>query len=160
MEVKVGCSDLSLLLFHTYFLASRVSNFSFPWFFCQGFSFTDVTKFSFTGTVSPEPILSKARRNHKEKWNLQKIQVLQKYLLFSESPLLSSYAVSCFSISVPGYFLQTSQTGNTTNWGPHFLRSARIREACIKVPVADEKSEETFSLSPYSHHCSIIHTHT
>lgn len=73
MGVKVRCNNLSLLLFYTYFLAAWVSNLFCPWFFCQRFPFTDVTEFYFTSAVSPWSILSMVRRNHKEKWNLEKI---------------------------------------------------------------------------------------
>lgn len=66
MGVKVRCNDLSPLLFYTYFLAAWVSNLSFPWFFCQRFPFTDVTKFCFASAVSPGSILSTVRRNHKK----------------------------------------------------------------------------------------------
>lgn len=67
MGVKAIHNHLLLPLFYTYFLAAWISNFSFPWFFSQGFPFTDVAKFHVTSAVNPGSILSIARRNHKEK---------------------------------------------------------------------------------------------
>lgn len=97
MRVKVTCNHLLLLLFYTYFLAAWVGDFSFPWFFSQGFPFTDIAKFHFTSTVSPGSILGRVRRDHKEKWKIETIQIQQEYSPSSERTFLFSYGWDCFS---------------------------------------------------------------
>lgn len=97
MRVKVTCNHLLLLLFYTYFLAAWVGDFSFPWFFSQGFPFTDIAKFHFTSTVSPGSILGRVRRDHKEKWKIETIQIQQEYSPSSERTFLFSYGWDSFS---------------------------------------------------------------
>lgn len=101
-------------LFYTYFLAAWVSNLSFLWFFRQRFPFTDVTKFCFTGTVSPGSILCMVRRKNKEKWNLEKTQIQQEYSPSSDRTASVFIWLKLFQLSsLPWCFLWNLQMGNT-----------------------------------------------
>lgn len=156
MGVKVTCNHLLLLLFYTYFLAAWVGDFSFPWFFSQGFPFTDIAEFHFTSTVSPGSILGRVRRDHKEKWKIETIQIQQEYSPSSERTFLFSYGWELFQLSSLPWF--SSRTPKYIQQGPHFLRGVRMRAGCIQDSGA-MRARRKHSTPLCSHQHSIVYVH-